>query len=174
MTRKSKRRMSSEYRPAGEAAAEEEGRGQAERVRSVEDRAAAALRALRQHLELGETEAALAVYQKARRSPTGWQPPEPDWRDLIEALLRHQFWDDAVLVMRDYLRELPEPSPRVRLKLAQVLIQKHGPAAAGAQGPRPDPRGFPAREARGHAVAARPPCRGMREEGPLELDEDLV
>ena len=45
-------------------------------VPSVEDRSAAMLRSMRQHLELGEPEAALAVYQKARRSIPAWQPPE--------------------------------------------------------------------------------------------------
>ena len=33
-------------------------------------------------------------------------------------------WGEAARVMRDYVQRSPQPSPRVRLKLAQVLIQK--------------------------------------------------
>ena len=81
---------------------------------------------MRQHLELGEVEVALAIYRKSSRSASRWQPPERDWRDLIEALLKEDLWENAAQVMRDYVRSQAEPSPRIRLKLAQVLIQKLG------------------------------------------------
>ena len=173
MTRKSKRRMSSEYgRPEkGRPKKKDKGRGGAA---SPEDHSSAALRALRHQLELGETEVALAVYRKARGSSMGWQPPEREWRDLIEALLQHQFWDDAVLVMRDYLRELPEPSPRVRLKLAQVLIQKHGRPQQALKVLDRIPEGsLPEKLEAMRSQLARH-AEAMREEGPLELDEDIV
>ena len=142
------------------------------RVRSVEDPAAAALRAMRMHIELGEVEAALAVYNKSSRSQSGWQPPERDWRDLIEAILDQSLWDEAVRVMRDYVRKLDEPSPRVRLKLAQILIQKLGRPVQAIrvlgqvpEGSLPDSLEAMRRQLVRQAEA-------MQEEGPLELEEE--
>jgi membrane associated rhomboid family serine protease len=172
-TRKSKRLMSSDYRMSEKRRArkKDKGRGGAQ---SLEDRSAVALRALRGHLELGETEAALAVYQKARRSPTGWRPPEREWRDLIEVLLQHELWDDAVIVMRDYVRELVEPSPRVRLKLAQILIQKQGRPQQALKVLGQIPEGSLPQNLEAIRAQLARHAEAMREEGPLELDEDLL
>lgn len=171
-TRKSKRLISSEYRepkkPRGE-----KGKGRGD-VRSIEDPSTFVLRTIRGHLELGEIEAALAVYAKARRSPTGWQPPEREWRDLIEALLGHQLWDDAVRVMSDYLRELAEPSPRVRLKLAQVLIQKQGRPQQALKVLGQMPAGSLPDDLEAIRTRLVRHAEAMRDEGPLELDEDVV
>ncbi len=142
-------------------------------VRSVEDPSAAALRMFRQHLELGEVEAALAVYQKGTRSRTGWQPPDRDWRDLIELLLDANLWNDSVLVMRDYVGKQEEPSPRVRLKLAQILIQKLNRPLQGlkvlgqfAEGSLPE-----ALESLRLQLARQ--AEAMQEEAPLELEDEL-
>jgi membrane associated rhomboid family serine protease len=96
----------------------------AKEVTSIVDPSARVLQALRLHLELGEVEAALAVYNKESQKRSNWELAETDWRELMEALLEQEAWSDAVLVMRDYIQRMPEPSPRVRLKLAQVLLQK--------------------------------------------------
>ena len=50
-------------------------------VTSIEDSSAGALRTMRLHLEMGEIEAALAVYKKSRGRMAGWQPQESDWLD---------------------------------------------------------------------------------------------
>jgi hypothetical protein len=171
-TRTSKRRLDSVYRtPEKPRAKKDKGRGE---PRSLEDPSAVALRALRRHLEQGETEVAMAVYQKARRSPTGWRPPEREWRDLIEALLENHSWDDAVLVMRDYLRELPEPSPRVHLKLAQILIQKQGRPQQALKILGRIPEGSLPENLETMRAQLSRHAEAMREEGPLELDEDVV
>jgi membrane associated rhomboid family serine protease len=91
---------------------------------SIVDPATEALRTFRQHLDLGEVEAALAVYKKASKSRPDWQLSEADCRDLAKALLEQQAWEEAAAVMRDHIRRAFEPSPRIRLKLAQILIQK--------------------------------------------------
>jgi hypothetical protein len=44
-----------------------------------EDARSAAIRSLRGHLELEETEAALGVYRQARQAIAGWRPPPPEW-----------------------------------------------------------------------------------------------
>ena len=119
-----RRLVSVEFAPPAKAKKKRAAKGKAPRVRSVEDPSAAALRAMRLHIELGEIEAAVAVYKKSSRSLPDWQPRESDWIDLIEAILDQNDWNEAVLVMRDYCRKTAEPSPRVALKLAQILIQK--------------------------------------------------
>jgi membrane associated rhomboid family serine protease len=169
-TRKADRLVSSEYRTEEPSRAKKKGQGE----RSAEDRAAARLRTFRQHLETGETETALAVYQKARRSPSGWQPPEPEWRALIEALLKLELWDDAVVVMRDYLRELAEPSPRVRLKVAQVLIQKMGRPMQGLKVLGQIPHGSLPQDLEAIRLRLAGRAKAMREEGLLEVDEDII
>ena len=75
--------------------------------------------------------------------------------------------------MRDYVREPGALAPRP----AQVGPDPHPearPAATGAQGPAADPRGsLPENlETIRRQLARR--AEAMREEGPLELDEDLV
>src|SRR5262249_6784016 len=75
-TRKADRLVSSEYREREKATGKKKEKGRAARPQSAEDRSAAALQSFRHHLELGESEAALAVYRKARGSALGWQPPE--------------------------------------------------------------------------------------------------
>jgi membrane associated rhomboid family serine protease len=172
-TRKSRRLVSSEYRTHEKSRSKRKDKGRGAEP-SGEDRSGIVLQSLRRHLELGETEAALAVYHKARRSPSGWQPPERDWRDLIEALIEVQAWDASLIVMRDYIRELAEPSPRVRLKLAQILMQKQGRPQQALKvlgqirdGSLPANLESIRQQLLRHAEA-------MREDGPLELDEDLL
>jgi len=125
-------------------------------------------------MERVEIEAALAIYRKARRAPVPWHPPEPDWRDLIEALVRLQLHDEAVDVMRDYVREQPDPSPRVVLKLAQVLIQNQGRPQQALKLLSGIPEGSlpPKLEVIRGRLADR--AEFLREEGPLELDEDFL
>ncbi len=177
-TRKAKRPDRRLETPTSKASRRSEGRSSKGRSRggptSIEDASAVVLRAFRGHLEFEETEAALAVYKKARRAPVPWHPPEPDWRELIEALLRIQRHDDAVDVMRDYVREQPDPSPRVVLKLAQVLIQNQGRPQQAIKLLNRFPEGsLPPKleEIRGRL---RQRAEYLREEGPLELDEDLL
>jgi membrane associated rhomboid family serine protease len=168
-----RRRVSAEFAYPAQARTQRKQKDRSPPARTIEDASAAVLRAMRQHLELGEAEAALAVYQKARRSLAGWHPPERDWRDLIEAVLDQNQWDDAVLVMRDYVRNLPEPSPRVRLKLAQILIQKLARPFQALkvldqipEGSLPD-----ALEAIRRQLARQ--AQAIQEEGPLELEDEF-
>ena len=142
-------------------------------VTSMEDAGAAALRTLRLHLELGEVEAALAVYQKSSRLQSAWQPDESAWVELIQGLLGLNAWGDAARVMRDYVAALRESRPRVRLKLAQVLIQKLSRPQQGLTVLSGVPEGI--------LPASLEPVRRkliqeaehMREEGDLELRDEL-
>src|SRR5271166_5560894 len=89
-----------------------------------EDARSAAIRSLRGHLELEEIEAALGVYRQARQAIAGWQPPPPEWLELIKGLIKGQRWDDSVALLQSYVEEVEDPSARVRLKLGQLLVQK--------------------------------------------------
>jgi membrane associated rhomboid family serine protease len=165
--------VSSEFRRKREAKRKRKGKEAGPKVTSMEDAGAVALRALRLHLELGEVEAALAVYNKSSRSLPAWQPAESDWRDLIQALLNLKAWGDATSVMRDYVQRTAEPSPRVRLKLAQVLIQKHSRPlqALTVLGQIPEGSLPDSLEATRRKLVQE--AEHMREEGDLELQDEL-
>ena len=75
-------------------------------------RSAAALRTLRHHLELGETEAALAVYQKSSRRPRAGSRRSGLARPHRGARSKPSSGIDAAQVMRDYVRERPSHHPR--------------------------------------------------------------
>jgi len=135
-----------------------------------EDPRDAATRRLRRHLDAGEPVAAYSAYDKALRTVAGWQPSGPDWLALIKALLDARESRPAVSVMEDYLRRSDAPAPRVRLKLAQVLIRdQQRPAHAlrvlsGFDGaPLPEPLDLTRRQLTNEAER-------LREEGVLELD----
>jgi hypothetical protein len=133
----------------------------------------AALRALRGHLELVEIEAALGVYLKSREHLAGWQPPPREWVELIKGLVEHHAWESAIMVMQHYEREMEAPSSRVRLKLAQLLIQhQERPARALKvlgqipEGSLPEPLEVLRREIAEQA-------RQMLDDGVLELGDEV-
>ncbi len=165
--------VSSEFRRKNAGKRKRRDKSKSAQVSSMEDAGAAALRSMRLHLELGEVEAALAVYQKSSRSLSAWQPDESAWVDLIQTLLNLNAWGDAARVMRDYVQRSAQPSPRVRLKFAQVLIHKLARPlqALTILGQIPDgslPDSLePIRRKLVHEA------ENLREEGDLELQDEL-
>ena len=104
------RRVAVEFdRPAG-ARKKRPAKGAASRVKSVEDAPAAASRRMRLHLELGEVEAALAVFKKSSRVFPKWELQESDWLDLVQAVLDENRWGDAATVMLEYVRRTVQPA----------------------------------------------------------------
>jgi hypothetical protein len=174
--RRARFQPSVEYRPVPRPKSKKKkAKNPSPQIASLEDPATAALRAMQQHLDLGEVEAALGVYNRSSRSmaTTQWQPPERDWRLLIDALLKQGMWNEAVLVMRDYVCKQADPSPRVRLKLAQILIQKLERPIQGLKvleqirpGSLPESLEAMRRQLGRQAEA-------LQEEGPLELEDEL-
>jgi hypothetical protein len=142
-------------------------------VTSIEDKPAAVLRTMRLHLELGEVEAALGVYKNSRGRLSGWQPLESDWIDLIQALIDQNYWGEAAHVMRDYGQTVPEPSPRVQLKLAQILIQKLSRPAQGLSVLQAIPSGALPEKLEPVRTQLTEQAQQMREEGELELQDEL-
>ena len=90
----------------------------------VEDPASAATRKVRRLLGAGDALGAQAACDKAMRTVAGWQPEKGDWLALIKGLIDAKETRAAATVMEDYLRRAEEPSPRVRLKLAQMLVRE--------------------------------------------------
>jgi membrane associated rhomboid family serine protease len=140
---------------------------------SVEDATAHALRTLRRHLELGEVEAAIAVYRKSSRSLAGWHPEESDWVALIQAVLDQNAWDDAAVIMRDYIKRSPAPSPRIRLKLAQILIQRLARPTLGLSVLDQIPDGSLAESLEATRRKLVRQAEQMRADGELELQDEM-
>ncbi|MDR3617811.1 MAG: rhomboid family intramembrane serine protease [Paludisphaera borealis] len=145
----------------------------AEAAATGEDPSQTALRTLRGHLEAGETEAALSFYRGMRRKFTRWRPPDPEWIELIKAVLAQKAWDDASGLMRAYIDESEFPSDKIRLRLAEVLIRRLDRPVAGE------------RVLEGVAEAGLTPqlaevrrqlaalAEQKREEGVLEIDDEV-
>jgi membrane associated rhomboid family serine protease len=135
-----------------------------------EDRAAAATRRLQAHLESGSVAEAYASYDKSVRTVAGWMPPDADWLALIQALLNAQDWRSGVAVMEDYLRRNPKPSPRVRLRLAQILVKEQQRPAHALKVLNEIPDGALPENLAIAASQLRRQAEQMREEGVLELE----
>jgi hypothetical protein len=128
---------------------------------------------VRQHLDLGETEAALAVYQHYRRKLVQWRLPERDWLALMQAAINQKSWNEAVLVARDYLSGVEAASPRVRLKLAQILVQNlERPVQALKVLGAIEPGSLSGDLESARTKLARK-AEQLREEGVLELEDEL-
>lgn len=94
-----------------------------EGVSRAEQRSARALAQLRGALEADAPYEALSAYHNMAKQPEGWRPLEKDILSLIALLQREKLLAESVPVMEDYVARFPEGSPRVRLKLAQVLLR---------------------------------------------------
>ncbi len=172
-TRAASRRVMVEHDRPAKAKRKRKASGTEPAVKSIEDAGAQALRTMRLHLEMGEFEAALAVYQHSSRTMPGWQPHEQDWLELIQALVEQNTWDAAIPVMRDYLKRAAKPSPRVQLKLAQILIQKLGRPLQGLKVLDQIPEGsLPEKLELMNRQLIRQ-AEQMREDGELELQDEM-
>ncbi|CEF48404.1 unnamed protein product [uncultured bacterium] len=166
-------RVSVEFDPVAPAKKHGKPGANIPRVKSIEDPSAAALRTLRLHLEQGETEAAVAVFKRSSLKIAGWNPEEGDWLDLIQSLLDQNAWGDAASIMLDYLKRSDRPSPRVRLKLAQVLIQKLARPLQALKVLEQIPEGVLSDTLEHSRRRLVQQAEHMRDEGELELQDEL-
>lgn len=89
------------------------------------------LNIIRHHLAAGDAAAALVVHRRGISQMPAWRLPEEDHVALITGLRSRSLYDDAVLVMAEYLKLHNQREPLIRLALGQVLLQKlHRPAQA--------------------------------------------
>jgi membrane associated rhomboid family serine protease len=75
-------------------------------------------------LGMGKVEGALALEQKMARTIPDWKLPEDKLLALIKELHRKAAWAESFPLMGRYLREFPERSTRMRLRLAELLINE--------------------------------------------------
>jgi len=138
-----------------------------------EDPDVVALRTLRAHLDADETEAAMGFYRAMRRKRPSWRPPDPERVDLIKALVAVQQWEDAAGVMQAYLDESRLPAPKIRLKLAEVLIRRLERPVAGLRILERLPvSDLPANLAEGRRKLVAM-AQHLQDEGTLELDDPV-
>lgn len=89
------------------------------------------LNIIRHNLDAGDAASALAVHRRGISQMPPWRLPEEDHVALITGLRSRQMYDDAVLVMAEYLKLHNQREPLIRLALGQVLLSKlHRPAQA--------------------------------------------
>lgn len=86
-----------------------------------DDRGLPALRRVQKLIENGDTLAARQAYETSASKLTNW-PQAEDLYALIKSLHVVGEWEASVPLMRDYCRRFPARSTKVRLKLAQVLL----------------------------------------------------
>lgn len=82
------------------------------------------LNIIRHHLANGDAAAALVVHRRGISQMPAWRLPEEDHVALITGLRAQSLYDDAVLVMAEYLKLHNQREPLIRLALGQVLLQK--------------------------------------------------
>jgi membrane associated rhomboid family serine protease len=70
----------------------------------------------------GDPTGAAEAYLFNRKVHPEWMLDEPALMGLIRALHEQKLWSASIPIMVDYLRQFPESSVRMRLKLAQILI----------------------------------------------------
>jgi membrane associated rhomboid family serine protease len=142
----------------------------ADATTSPEERADAATRRFRAHLESGSIGEAYASYAKSIRTVAGWMPPDAEWLALIQTLLEGRDWRAGVTVMEDYLHRSPKPSARVRLRLAQVLVKEQQRPAHALKVLDEIPAGALPENLETAARQLRRQAEQMREDGVLELE----
>jgi hypothetical protein len=140
---------------------------------SGQDAAEAATKRLRRFLDERDVMSAHGAYDKAMRTVAGWQPANRDWLELIKGLLDAKESRVAISVMEDYLRRGESPSPRVRLRLAQMLIRENQrPAHALRVLAEIPPHSLPD-DLEAHRVLLKLQAEQMRAEGVLELEGEV-
>ncbi len=124
---------------------------------------------IRHHLAAGDAAAALVVHRRGISQMTAWRLPEEDHVALITGLRTQQLYDDAILVMAEYLKLHNQREPLIRLALGQVLLQKlHRPAQAAKVLAKIVPDGLePAQQQQAASLLAK--AQQQAEEDPYEV-----
>ena len=74
------------------------------------------------HLREGRAAEALALHKTMGGTDGSWQLSQQQRLDLVKALHKRRLWSQSVMPMVEFLRHAPDAAPRVRLKLAQILV----------------------------------------------------
>jgi membrane associated rhomboid family serine protease len=138
---------------------------------SQQERAAMAVRRIRSLIDDGDVTAALTTYEKAAKSLFNW-PSQADLYQMIKALHARRAEADSIRLMRDYCRFYPSSSPKVRLKLAQVLMRDRQRPVAALRILDEIPAGSLAPDLESARQRLSLKAKQMLEDGVLELEGD--
>lgn len=124
---------------------------------------------IRHHLANGDPAAALIVHRRGIVQMTAWRLPEEDHVALITGLRGRQLYDEAVLVMAEYLKLHNQRESLIRLALGQILLSKlKRPAQAAKVLAKITPRGLdPQQQQQAASLLAK--AQKLAEEDPYEV-----
>ena len=124
---------------------------------------------VRHHLAAGDPVAALAVHRRGIVQMPEWRLPEEDHVTLITGLRSKQLYEDAVLLIGEYLKMHNQREPLIRLALGQILLTKlKKPSQAARVLAKIDPHGLdPQQQQQAASLLAK--ARKLVEENPYEI-----
>ena len=93
----------------------------AAKQKRLADESSAALANFDTCLAQGRAVEALALHVRMSQSHGDWQLTQPQLLELIKALHKQKLWSQSIAPMVAYLAA-PDAAPRVRLRLAQILL----------------------------------------------------
>jgi hypothetical protein len=103
----------------------------AEREQTRASMRATALAQFERHLREGHAVDALELDEKMTCLDDAWQLSQAQRLELVKSLHHHKLWSQSVAPMVEYLRHAADGAPRVRLRLAQILlVHEHRPGRA--------------------------------------------
>jgi membrane associated rhomboid family serine protease len=138
---------------------------------SQDERAAAAVRRVVSLIDEGKIPDALAAYDKAGRILPDW-PSQPDLFAMIKALHAKGAEADSIHLMREHCRCFPKESPRMQIKLAQVLIRDRQRPVAALRVLEEIPAGALSADLESTRLKLALKAKRMVAEGVLELEGD--
>jgi membrane associated rhomboid family serine protease len=138
-----------------------------------QERAALAVGRVQKQIDKGNFAAALSAYDKAARTLVAW-PAQTDLYTLIKSMHAQKAEAESIRMMRDYCRYYPEAAatPKIRLKLAQVLIRDRQRPTAALRVLAEVPSGALAGDLEKARQQLTRQAKKMQEEGVLELEGD--
>ncbi len=176
-----RKRLGQEWKKRGERLAREKAGRKTRRKRdssqgeavsiSTEEKAAAAVNKVRELVEMGDFDSALAAFDKSARTLPGW-PSEPELLSLIKAMHAQRAFAASVSWMSVYCRRFPERAQRMRLKLAQVLLRDRQRPAHALRVLSEIPEGALPEDLEPIRRQLLRQANQMVEDGVLELEED--
>ncbi len=144
----------------------------AERKESTQAKRNAALAHFAGHLQSGNGAEALKLHETMRRKDEQWQITQPQRLELIKVLHKQQQWTASLAVMNEYLEHAPDAAPRVRLRLAQILIVNEEQPSRALKVLAGIPAGTLTGDLEKNRVQLERHARKMQAEGVVEVEED--
>lgn len=144
----------------------------AELQKNRESLRSTALAAFAHHLQQGRAADALALHENMAKTDGNWQLTQAQRFELVKELHKAKLWSQSVMPMVEVLRHAPDAAPRVRLKLAQILLvhEKRPGRALGVL--EKIPAGSLPADLEKMRAQLESQARKMYDEGEIEVDDE--